>query len=247
MNSPHPNDRPPSPAPRYDCAAAADDLQLLLDGTAVADLPALQAHCTECPGCQRQLAAARRLVHGLERLPRSSVPFGLAERAYRAVRSDRRRRMQRQWLAAGAALAAASVLVAIFIFSRQQQPAYQPGLSAWEVAGNPLTAGFEEGLHKAPPPAPLRERLAEAGSAVAVLTRRAADETLDRAQNLLRPPTLPKPVDPADRLEPAFQSLAELGMSAAAGVEPIASSARRAVDLFWREIAPSDMNHKPRS
>jgi hypothetical protein len=155
--------------------------------------------------------------------------------------------MQRQWLAAGAAFAAASILAAIFMFSQQQRPAPEPGPSAWEVAGNPLTAGFEEGLHKAPPPAPLRERLAEAGSAVAALTRRAADETLDRAQNLLRPPTLPKPADPAERLEPAFRSLAEVGTSAAAGIEPIASSARRAADLFWHEIAPSDENRKPRS
>jgi hypothetical protein len=246
MNSSHPHDRPP-PTPPYDCAAAAEDMQLLLDGIAAADLPALQAHCNECPECRRQVAAARHLLHGLERLPRPSVPFGLAERAYRAVRSDRRQRLQRQWLAAGAGLAAASVLAALFVFSKQQPPAPQGGPSAWEVAGNPLTAGFEEGLHKVPPPAPLRDRLAEAGSAVAELTRRTADETFERTVSLLPRPTLPKPADPTERLEPAFQSLAEVGTSAAAGVEPIAASARRAVDLFWREIAPSDMNRKPRS
>jgi hypothetical protein len=82
--------------------------------------------------------------------------------------------------------------------------------------------------------------MAEATSAVASLARRTADETVSNGQILVPAVSLPmtEPEVLGPPLEPPAQSLREAGHGVAVGLEPIASSAARAFDLFRRDIAP---------
>jgi hypothetical protein len=82
--------------------------------------------------------------------------------------------------------------------------------------------------------------VAEARSAVASLARRTADETVSDGQLFV--PTVPVEV-PSEEvlgppLEPPAQSLRETGQGVATGLEPVANSARRAFDLFLRDMPP---------
>jgi hypothetical protein len=97
-----------------------------------------------------------------------------------------------------------------------------------------------------PPSASLRDSVAEAGSAVTSLTRRTADETVGQGQLLLpllaSARQLPEP-SPAPILPPPVGSLREAGDGMSASLEPVTASARRAFDLFLREVpavAPPD-------
>ena len=71
--------------------------------------------------------------------------------------------------------------------------------------------------------------MAQAGSAVASLTTRTADETVAKTKVLLPvvvDPSLGK-VELTSSVEPAARSLRETGESMTAGLEPVADSARR--------------------
>jgi hypothetical protein len=71
------------------------------------------------------------------------------------------------------------------------------------------------------------------------LTRRTADETVGQGRLLL-----PAVVARAERpdaggpgpMDPPLRSLRTTGEGVSAGLEPVTSSARRAVDLFFHEI-----------
>jgi hypothetical protein len=76
---------------------------------------------------------------------------------------------------------------------------------------------------------------------VLALARRTADGAVQPTRLLVpnaseAPSMQSEPWQPA--VEPAAQSLAEVGHGAAASFEPVASSAKRAVNLFWRELPP---------
>jgi hypothetical protein len=86
-----------------------------------------------------------------------------------------------------------------------------------------------------PGPGDLRDGLAEAGSALAGLTRRAAAETVGRGRVLFPPVELPPPALDVT-LDPAVRPLGDARAGLAEGLEPVATSARRAVNLFWREL-----------
>jgi hypothetical protein len=82
----------------------------------------------------------------------------------------------------------------------------------------------------------LKQEFTEAGEAVAALTRRAAVDAVDAGRQLV--PAVPPPQWLAT-LEPT-RSFDEAGIGLADGFEPVATSARRAARLFWRELSMSD-------
>jgi hypothetical protein len=86
---------------------------------------------------------------------------------------------------------------------------------------------------------PLRNAVAEAGEAVASLTSRTADEAVGQTRLLLpfKPGQSLADLDLAPPEAPA-KPLREAGENFTAGLGPVASSARRAVDLFLRDIPP---------
>ena len=89
--------------------------------------------------------------------------------------------------------------------------------------------------------------MAEAGSAVAALTTRTADETVAKTKVLMPVMTDPSlaalDLDPSP-LDPSARSLRDAGEGVTAGLEPVTDSARRAVGLFLRELPPMDAHPK---
>jgi anti-sigma factor RsiW len=211
------------------CLECQNLLQDRLDG-ADDDHADLDRHLATCPACRQWYAAARRLEEGLRFLPPAVPPAGLADRITGRVLAERRTRLAWRARLRTAAALAASLVLALFV-ARPQPPSPQP---------LPVAAADRPGAHdKAVPPGPLGDSVAEAGSAVVDLTRRTADEAVGGGRLLL-----PVVVARADRpeaerpgpMDPPLKSLRTAGSGVSAGLEPVTSSARRAVDLFFREI-----------
>jgi hypothetical protein len=79
---------------------------------------------------------------------------------------------------------------------------------------------------------------------VASLTSRTADETVRQTRMLLpMGPALP-PIDLQPRLEPPTTTLREAGEGVMEGLEPMASSARRAVGLLLHDLPPMGAEEK---
>lgn len=194
---------------RPGCEAGRAALQRFLDGDPAWDTPAADAHRAACADCRDELALAR----GFVRLPAPVVPSDLASRVFAAAVSDRRRRRRLRFAGAGLSLAA-SLLVGVF--------AVRSRVDAQTVE--------EKSYTLAPPAKPLGDAMAEARDALVALSKRTANETRDRSILLIPPAKLPDMPGADERLEP----LADARTGAARSVEPIAASARRAVNFFLR-------------
>lgn len=211
------------------CVDCQELLQRRLDGGPPGDGADIHRHLAGCPDCRDWYAAARRLEAGLRLLPAATVPADLAGRVAGRVLAERRaRRRRRAWVAAGVALAACLVLAVLL--GRGRPTADAPPLAA-DVA----------------PPESLRDSVGAAGSAVVSLTRRTADETVGQGKLLLpvvvtRPNLGDGPV-PAT-VEPPMRSLRAAGQGVSEGLEPVTSSARRALDLFLSEMPPVESEAK---
>jgi predicted anti-sigma-YlaC factor YlaD len=213
------------------CPEAQAWLQRRLDGEAP-DGAALEGHLAACPACREAHAAAQRLLDGLRRRVAPQPPADLVGRIVTGVLADRARRRLRRRLLYGAGLStalAAAVLLAVWLVSpARPRPG---GTDSGTVAGGSVPP-------KAAVPS-LQDQVSAAGLAVAALTRRAADETVGTTRLLLPDVSLPAAREP----EPAApapgdsaRSLQEVKQGVSAGFEPVATSARRAFSLFFREL-----------
>ena len=215
---------------RPGCEAGQTALQRLLDGEPAWDSPDAAAHREQCPDCRDELSLARSMA----RLPANAVvPAGLADRVVqRSVAAHRLRQLVR-YVGVGVALAA-SVLVAVLVIGPGKEPGpdREPAPSFAQAPPSP-----EPG----PPPRPLAEAVGEVRDALVQLTSRTANEPRERFGQLLPAPKLPGPPDAADDLQP----LADARTGAARSVEPIAESARRAVNFFLRAADPPDRDSQP--
>jgi hypothetical protein len=209
---------------RPGCAPGQVALQRLLDGDPGWDTPEAEAHRASCLDCREELALAR----GFVRLPAPVVPADLAARVFDAALTDRRRRRRLRFAGAGLALAT-SILVGIF--------AVRSRIEAQTVEER----SYALARPKAEPQKPLGDAVAEARDALVALSKRTATETRDRSALLIPPTKLPDMPEPDERLEP----LADARTGAARSVEPIAASARRAVNFFLR--AAADPPAKPKA
>ncbi|OWK38675.1 hypothetical protein [Fimbriiglobus ruber] len=245
MTPPPPTSRPDTSAdPSADCAAFELAVQRVFDGDAGFDTLAT-THPTECPSC-RALAASAAVFHavlpGLTRQP--SPPTGLAARIVTAALRDRRkRRLQRMAGRVGALALAAAVLVAgaVFLFGgptgghpdvAQQLP--QPNLPSPTPDSAPAPRAVAS--NAAPPPR-VADQVAEAGSALAALTREATDRAIAPTRNLLpSTDTLALPESDVAVVEPAVESLSGVSEAARVGFEPMTNTTRRAVNLFLRDV-----------
>jgi predicted anti-sigma-YlaC factor YlaD len=211
------------------CLECQDVLQDRLDG-ASGDQSEAERHLASCPACREWYAAARRLQEGVRFLAPAVPPAGLADRITGRVLAERRARLAWRGRRRTALALAASLLLALFV-GRPQPPSPEPLSVA--VGDRPAAPD------KAVPPEPLGDSVAEAGSAVVDLTRRTADEAVGGGR-LLLPVVVARAERPdADRpgpMDPPLRSLRTAGQGVSAGLEPVTSSARRAVDLFFHEI-----------
>ncbi len=170
------------------------------------------------------------------RTPWPSAPVGFADRVTAAILAVHRVRRRRVWLvrAGGLALAASVALAVAVGFDAFRKPAP-------EVVLVPPTPVPE--IDKVEP---IQKPFAEAGEAIAAMTRTTTDKALAPSKTMIataeRIP-FPEPVEakaPVD--SPNFADAAE---GTRAGLDPVAGQPRRAVNRLLRDfgIAPS----KPRS
>jgi hypothetical protein len=192
-------------------------------------------HLADCADCRDWHAAAQRLQDGLRLFVPAVPPSALAAQIEIRIlaQTNRVRRLRR--IMTGLAVAASLVVAALsgYYLLRPDRPAQ---LRAHEIPGEPE------------PSLSLQQSVAEAGQAVVSLTWRAADETMDQGRMLL-PVILPGEAiaeahPKQSQQELPDQSLLDVKQGVAEGLEPVTTSARRAMDLFLREIPPMGVEHK---
>jgi hypothetical protein len=233
-------------------------LQAHLDGDPVSG-DDLDAHLHSCADCRALHAAAGRLRVGLLAAAAPTPPAGLSDRIVAGVLKDQRarRRMRRRIVLAVVGLAAAaSLVIAVF---------FRGGSSGGSLAqvhqslhdflfprppGRAVLAGLDRmpDLDEELPALPsLNDNMEQATSAVASLARRTADQTMNDGQLLVPSVTLPMPSEEGvtPTLEPPAESLREAGHGVASGLEPVTHHARRAFNLFLRDMPPVTPDTKP--
>jgi anti-sigma factor RsiW len=225
------------------CQTCQELMQQRLDGTP-AETQEIDRHVAECPGCAALHAASLRLSAGLRRLDPPRSPPGLTVRIVAAVLDEQRAARQRRRLRAAVLALAACLLVGTAVAGLHYAGVLKFGTDAPPFVGN---------RPKQPEPVPpaasapsVRESVSEAGSALATLTTRTADETVGQTR-LLVPmvtgPTLDE-LDMPPALEPTKPYL-EAGQGVRVALEPVTNSARRAVDLFRRDLPQVGPAAKP--
>jgi hypothetical protein len=213
------------------CAEFHDLLQRRLDGGA--GTGELAAHAAGCSDCRAWLAAVQRLESGLQVLPRPRPGVGSAEKIVASVLTDQRARRRRRYAVRAALALAAAILFAILIAQRVGQRDQDVAVASL------YTAPAVQKSDRAPGHERISPSLRESVTGVAQLTIRSADETVrtfltDAAVNN------PKP----SPLTASVVSLREAGASVTTGLEPVADSAKRAFNLFWRENPATRTNDR---
>jgi len=212
------------------CGPTTARLQRVLDGELPADALDADPHAALCPACRGRARAARLLLAALaEPADPFPVPANLTDAVLAGVRADRRRRARR-WglLAAGGLAVAASVVVAV-----------------WGLGG-PRPPGRPEVVEVPPPPGPapappvrINDEIARAGEALRDSSRTITEPAASGPKVFASVTTaLAKfPVSPvAADLEPARRTLAEIPVAAAAGLEPVADSAQKALNRLLKDV-----------
>ena len=216
------------------CIEFQELLQRCLDGEALpSDGDDVAAHVALCPDCRDLHGATQCLLASLRMHVPPQPPADLLERIYQSLLGERARAARRRRLLINFALAASLLLTpyAVYITAR----------SVWiRTAPRELTQSLPQPAPTASPS--LQRRIEEAGLAVVALTRQTADETVGQTK-LLLPVSVPQAaVADVPEWDQAFQpparSLREIQEGMSAGLEPVATSARRAIGLFLREIPP---------
>lgn len=226
------------------CDLAQELLQRNLDGTPM-ESPEWLAHLRDCAECRALASAGRRLQDGLQLLTSPQPPADLAVRIVEAVRLDCRRlqrRTRRRWVVALAL--AACLLIALTL--RFESLKTSPGGTNAAGTGVSPVAGLDRrpaGPSETSPT--LRESAADLGEVFAALSSQTADETMGKTRSLV-PDVLNPSLSPVrlTAMESPSRPLREAGEGVSAGLEPVATSARRAVNLFLRELTPMEMGQK---
>ena len=212
------------------CAAFEAVVQAVLDRerptAALAD-----EHTAECAAC-RELAASARLFLAADLRFVPDPPRDLTDRILAGAAWDTRVHRKRK-LAVGvmAAALAASVLAAGVYLTARVDADREPPPVAVEPTPTPVSE----------PPVRVADQLADAGSALAAITSRVTDQAVTPTRSLLPTPemiSIPTDVLPP-MPEPVADSLAAMPEAAGAGLEPVAATTRRAVNLFFRDFGMS--------
>jgi hypothetical protein len=227
------------------CDVAHELLQQCLDGTPI-ESPEWLEHLRQCSDCRSLAYAARHLQDGLHRCTAPLPPPGLAERIAERVLLDRRRarRRTRRRFAVSLALAAAVILALTLRLDWRGKPGVTEALSHESASLAPSRSQQAKDEPKKKPATTLSESAAEVGEVFTGLRNQTADETLGQTRRWVSnvpSPALPK-VDLTAMGSPT-RPLREAGEGVSQGLEPVTKSARRAVDLFLRELPMEEMTN----
>ncbi len=219
------------------CPEFQERLQQRLDGEPRAAADKIERHLAVCPSCRELETSASRLLDGLRARVVGAPPEGLKERIVTAALAEiaSQRLARRQWRRGvmAASAVAAGLLVATYW-----------GISRWgfrpesRSPGSVTVARQDEKL--VPMPAKNSLNIQEAGSALVALVNRTADETVGQGRMLLPQNVQAPNLSVAESWQPDLEPSAQAFRGAQDGVtdslEPVTSSARRAVNLFLQEI-----------
>jgi len=217
-----------TPSPNT-CDAYADLVGSVLDGAA--PLSALDcAHITNCVECTGLANAARELqTYSEQEIARRFAPPArfatlVSETAVSQFRRTRRIRYGSRFALA------ASLLVAVgFVYRSFNTAPSSGGLAHLTVPTIPTPATQPS----------VTDRLTDASDAISAITKQTTERAIAPTRTLLATAnqfTLPAPRP----VEPMALPELELQVAARVGIEPVASTTRRAYDLFMRDfgIAP---------
>jgi anti-sigma factor RsiW len=208
------------------CPEVVERIERWLDGESPPpEESEIAFHLAACASCRQRLRAARLVNEFSRPLFLPAPPGWLSRRVEARLLQQARRAMWTRRLVAAAALAASLVLATGIWFA-----AFRPRV-------NTPTASREPGRPAAVPS--LQRQVEEAGQAFVSLTERAARSTVGESRFFLpplAPPALSGDEVVLETLQPTGQSLEEIKRGMKAGLEPMADSARRAVDLFLGQM-----------
>lgn len=219
------------------CRMAHDLLQRSLDDTPI-ESPEWLAHLRDCADCRALASAGRRLQHGLRLFVVPQPPTDLAARIVEKVRLQRRRARRR----GAVALALAACLLVALALRLHRRPAgpRHGGTGVPPVVRlDRRPAGPSEYATRT-----LRESAVELGEVFTALSNQTAEETLGPTRRLVSnvaAPALPQ-VD-LTAMGPPTRPLRQAGEGVSEGLQPVTTSARRAVDLFLRELPVETMTN----
>jgi anti-sigma factor RsiW len=220
------------------CREFHDLLQQSLDGVVAPEDKGAELHLHDCPACAARHRAARRLNDSLRRLVPPALPAYFTAKATSAgLRAIRYRRFVRRATFAGALAAGVLLAFTLRFYFRTDAPAVPEREIARKPIETPAPASVPVEPGKTSPP--LRNTVAEASEAVATLTSRTAGEAMGQTRLLLPIVTGPSLNDlTLSAPDASAGPLRDAGQNISAGLGPVATSARRAVDLFIRDIPP---------
>ncbi|HTU91860.1 MAG TPA: hypothetical protein VMF69_17390 [Gemmataceae bacterium] len=219
------------------CRLTDEFLQQSLDGTPI-ESPEWLAHLHHCADCRALASTARRLQDGLRLLPSPLPPPDLSQRIVQRVLLDRHRalrRTRRRW--AVSLTLAAGLLVAL---SLRLDWRGSPTGTNQRLTQHLLTDSSPMQKEKSAPT--LRESAAQLGEVFTELSNETAQETVGQTRRWVSnvpSPDMPK-ID-LTAMQPPTRPLREAGEGVSEGLEVVTTSARRAVDLFLREL-PMETN-----
>ncbi len=225
------------------CEHCHDRIQQRLDGCDGVDAAEVQRHLAECARCAALYAASQRLSRGLHLLTPPRPPLDFTDRLVTAVLTDRRAQRQHARLRVAAYALAASLLIAATTVGMV--------VSGWSPFGKttslPSIVHHQQPAPEEPKPKPsVRESMTDAGSALASLTTRTADETVGQTRLLVPMMTGPSldDLDMPPGVEPT-KSYLEASQGVTVALEPVTNSAQRAVNLFRRDLPQMERAAKP--
>jgi hypothetical protein len=220
-----------------ECSEFQHELQRRLDGDGTGDGADIERHLASCSSCRELQALSSRLIRTLDGQIAPVPPGGMNDHIVSLVLSELSARQQSRKRWSRRLAVAASLLLAVAL-----------GYSLWQSHRKPGSSDSDALVKTqqkpSPAQAPLSLNIQEAGNTLVALVNRTADETVGQGRVLLprgvSAPALSSPEAWQPNLEPGTQSLREAQEGVAVGFEPVTSSARRAVNLFLREIPPME-------
>jgi hypothetical protein len=228
------------------CEQFAEAMQRMLDGEANSLSEPLESHRIECDDCRRFAESAANLTVALADLPRLEADEVLTSRIIAAVEADRaipppKRHLTRRIVTAIVVIAAS---IAVLWFAGEWTSVGRTNQMVSSHSVRPPAAKVKSN----PSSFDMRDNLEVVAESIASLTRRTASDVIGPARDVfglgVEMDWLRGPAEVRDHANPAMDSLQELRHGAAAGFEPIAESARRALAMFTRDL-PTKPSTKP--